>query len=114
MDFNEYQTESRKTAKYTEGEAANFKGLPIYPVLGLVGEAGEVAEKMKKIIRDNNGVIDQERKDLLIKEIGDVLWYTAQLCTDLDLSMDDVAQTNLDKLFSRLERGKIQGDGDNR
>lgn len=114
MDFQEYQTQSRQTAKYTQGEAANFRGLPIYPVLGLVGEAGEVAEKMKKIIRDNHGVIDQERKDMLIKEIGDVLWYLSQLCTDLDISLDDVATTNLEKLFSRLERGQIQGDGDNR
>lgn len=114
MDFNEYQTESRKTAKYTESEAANFNGLPIYPCLGLLGEAGEVAEKMKKVIRDNNGVIDAERKEMLIKEIGDVLWYMSQLCTDLDIKLDDVAKTNLDKLFSRLERGQIQGDGDNR
>ena len=114
MTFEEYQSLSRRTAKYTESEAANFNGLPIYPVLGLLGEAGEVAEKMKKIIRDNNGVIDDERRDLLVKELGDVLWYLSQVCTDLNLSFDEVAKTNLHKLFSRLERGVISGDGDNR
>ena len=109
MDFNEYQTESRKTASYMDRPDAQINGVPIYPVLGLVGEAGEVADKIKKVFRDNNATIDDEKRDLLKKELGDVLWYLTQIATDLDLTLDDVAQANLEKLFSRLERGKIQG-----
>lgn len=114
MDFNTYQKESRKTANYMNRPDANIGGVPVYPVFGLVGEAGEFADKIKKVFRDNGGIIDEEKRDLLKKELGDVLWYLTQLATDLDLTLDDVAQTNLDKLFSRLERGKIGGDGDNR
>jgi len=109
MDFNEYQKESRKTAIYPQ-KGNNL----IYPTLGLVGEAGEVAEKVKKLIRDKNFVVDEEFKEGVKKELGDVLWYLAQLCTELGISMEDVAKTNLEKLFSRLERGKIHGSGDER
>lgn len=109
MDFNEYQKESRKTALYPEVNN-NF----IYPTLGLAGEAGEVAEKIKKVIRDKNGVIDEETREMIKKELGDVLWYVAQLATELNLSLDDVAVGNIEKLFSRMNRGKISGDGDNR
>jgi NTP pyrophosphatase (non-canonical NTP hydrolase) len=113
MTLNEYQTESRKTAQYIDGPAGQHK-LPYYPALGLMGEAGEVAEKVKKALRDNNEVMDPARLSEVKKELGDVLWYVAQLCTDFGFSLDDVAQTNLDKLFSRLERGVVHGDGDNR
>lgn len=109
MDFNEYQKESRKTALYPEVNN-NF----IYPTLGLAGEAGEVAEKIKKVIRDKNGVVDEETREMIKKELGDVLWYVAQLATELNLSLDDVAVGNIEKLFSRMNRGKISGDGDNR
>lgn len=109
MDFSLYQKESRKTAVYPDQDA-NI----VYPTLGLVGEAGEVAEKVKKIIRDAEGVIDDQRRAELKKELGDVLWYLAQVTTELQLDLDDVAQTNLDKLFSRLDRGVIHGEGDNR
>ncbi|MDH4330938.1 MAG: nucleoside triphosphate pyrophosphohydrolase family protein, partial [Candidatus Moranbacteria bacterium] len=85
-----------------------------YLPLGLAGEAGEVAEKFKKIIRDKSGEIDSETKEEIKKELGDVLWYVAQLSTELGLEMDDVAKNNIEKLYSRLERGVIQGDGDNR
>ena len=109
MDFNDYQTKSRKTAKYPAiGHAV------IYPTLGLTNEAGEVAGKIKKIFRDKGGVIGEAERAALKGELGDVLWYLAQVCTELDLSLDDVARHNLEKLFSRLERGKIGGDGDNR
>jgi len=109
MDFHDYQTQSRKTAKYPP------IGHPvIYPTLGLTNEAGEVAGKVKKIFRDKGGVIGPAEKEALKGELGDVLWYLAQVCTELDLSLDEVAQSNLEKLFSRLERGKIGGDGDNR
>lgn len=86
----------------------------VYPTLGLVGEAGEVAEKVKKIFRDNNGELDAERKTVLEKELGDVLWYLAQLATELGLSLDDIAKNNIAKLQSRKERGMLHGDGDSR
>ncbi|KKQ47065.1 MAG: hypothetical protein US66_C0020G0003 [Candidatus Moranbacteria bacterium GW2011_GWD2_37_9] len=98
MNFNEYQNKSRKTAIYPDA-GSNF----VYPTLGLSGEAGEVAEKIKKVIRDKNGKIDQETKEMIKKELGDVLWYVAQLATELGLTMDDIAEHNIKKLYSRLE-----------
>ena len=109
MNFTDYQTQSRKTAKYPA------IGHPvIYPTLGLTNEAGEVAGKIKKVFRDKGGIIGEAEREALKGELGDVLWYLAQVCTELDLSLDEVAGHNLEKLFSRLERGKIGGDGDNR
>src|SRR6185436_18062663 len=109
MDFNEYQTKSRKTAKYPAiGHAV------IYPTLGLVNEAGEVAGKIKKVFRDKEGEINAETREALKAELGDVLWYMAQVATELDLTLDEIAEYNIEKLYSRLERGKIKGDGDNR
>ena len=109
MDFNDYQSKSRKTAKYPA------IGHPvIYPALGLVNEAGEVAGKIKKVFRDKDGLINEETRQALKAELGDVLWYIAQVATELDLSMDEIAEYNITKLYDRLERGRIQGDGDNR
>ena len=82
--------------------------------MGLVGEAGEVAEKVKKILRDNGGLIDEGRKKELSKELGDVLWYLAQVATELNLSLDDIACLNIEKLNSRKERDRLGGSGDNR
>lgn len=109
MNFEEYQKKSRLTAKYP-----NVGDNYIYPTLGLAGESGEVAEKIKKVIRDKNGFIDQETKESIGKELGDVLWYVSQLATELDLSLDEVAELNIHKLYSRMERGKLNGEGDNR
>ncbi|OGY56975.1 MAG: hypothetical protein A2119_01155 [Candidatus Colwellbacteria bacterium GWA2_46_10] len=86
----------------------------VYPVLGLAGETGEVAEKIKKILRDKDGVVSDEDREEIKKELGDVLWYLSRLSAEMGLSLEDVAQSNIEKLFSRLERGKIQGEGDNR
>jgi NTP pyrophosphatase (non-canonical NTP hydrolase) len=109
MNFNDYQTKSRTTAKYPAiGHAV------IYPTLGLVNEAGEVAGKIKKVFRDKDGQITPETREALKAELGDVLWYLAQTCTELELSLDEVADANLTKLLDRQARGKIQGDGDNR
>lgn len=109
MDFNEYQQKSRKTAGYPAiGHAV------IYPTLGLTNEAGEVAGKIKKIFRDKDGRIGPEEREALKGELGDVLWYLSQVCTELDLTLDEVAGHNIAKLYDRLERGKIKGDGDNR
>ena len=109
MDFKTYQEQSRKTATYAK-IGYNF----IYPTLGLAGESGEVVEKIKKVIRDNNGVIDEQKRLEIVKELGDVLWYLSQLATELNLSLDDIASKNLQKLNSRKERNKLHGDGDNR
>ena len=109
MDFNEYQKESRKTAVYP-----NIGKNYIYPTLGLAGESGEVAEKIKKVSRDKKGKIDGETREAIKKELGDVLWYLAQIATELKLSLEDIAKTNLEKLYSRLKRNKIKGEGDNR
>lgn len=109
MDFKEYQEKSRKTAIYPKiGESF------VYPALGLGDEAGEVLGKIKKIFRDKNGVVDNETKEAIEKELGDVLWYLSQLSTELGLSLDEVAEKNIEKLYSRMERGKLHGDGDNR
>lgn len=109
MNFNDYQKKSRKTAGYPA------IGHPvIYPSLGLVNEAGEVAGKVKKIFRDKGGEINAESKAALKAELGDVLWYLAQIATELEISLDEIAAYNIDKLYSRLERGTIRGDGDNR
>ncbi len=109
MDFNDYQKKSRKTAGYPA------IGHPvIYPTLGLANEAGEVAGKIKKVFRDKDGQISPETREALKAELGDVLWYIAQVATELGLSLDEVAEYNIVKLYDRLERGKIKGDGDNR
>ena len=108
MDFNIYQQQAATTAVYPE--SAKY----VYPTLGLCGEAGEVAEKIKKVIRDNGGVFTEEKKKEIIKEVGDVLWYIAALLSDLGVTMDEAAVGNLEKLFSRKERGVLNGNGDNR
>ncbi len=109
MEFNDYQRESHKTALYPDA-GSNV----IYPTLGLVGEAGEVADKIKKILRDKNGVFDKDSKDAIKFELGDVLWYISQLSSELGFELEEVAHANLQKLNSRKSRGKIKGSGDNR
>lgn len=109
MQFSEYQKRSRKTAIYPDA-GHNFT----YPTLGLVGEAGEVANKVKKILRDNSGQVTPGHIEEIQKELGDVLWYAAQLATEFGLDLDDVAMQNILKLESRLDRGTLRGSGDNR
>mgnify|MGYP001300713953 FL=1 len=109
MDFKTYQKKARLTAQYP-----NLGSNNIYPTLGLVGEAGEVAEKVKKVIRDKKGIFDEESKNAIKKELGDVLWYLSNLCNEFDFSFEEVAFENLEKLKLRVSRGKISGSGDNR
>jgi len=109
IDFNLYQKQARKTAVYP-----NLGNNFIYPTLGLTGEAGEIAEKIKKVLRDKNGFIGKNTRQELKKELGDVLWYLANLATEIDLSLEEIATANLKKLASRKKRGKIHGSGDNR
>jgi NTP pyrophosphatase (non-canonical NTP hydrolase) len=109
MNFTDYQEKARLTAKYPViGQGV------IYPTLGLANEAGEVSGKIKKIFRDKNGMIEDVDREALKAELGDVLWYLAQISTELHLSLDEIAEHNIQKLMDRLERGKIHGDGDNR
>lgn len=122
MNFNEYQQKARTTAIYRH---------PImYPALGLAGETGEVCEKVKKAYRDVeffeptyytidriDGARDIEHEKVrenIKKEAGDILWYIANLAADFDLTLDEIAETNIQKLFSRQERGVLKGSGDNR
>jgi len=108
-DFNHYQKQSRKTWGLVKMDHPI-----VYPTMGLVNEAGEVAGKVKKIFRDRSGEISDADREDLKSELGDVLWYLAQICTELGLTLEEVAGHNLEKLFDRLERGQIKGDGDNR
>ena len=109
VNFAEYQEKAKQTAKYPViGHAV------IYPTLGLTNEAGEVSGKIKKIFRDKEGVIGEAERNALRGELGDVLWYLAQVSTELGLSLDEIAEQNIAKLLDRQVRGKIQGDGDNR
>lgn len=109
MNFEEYQQKAKVTAQYPDvGERY------VYPTLGLVNEAGEVAGKVKKIFRDDDGKLTDERRTIIEGELGDVLWYLSQVATDLGLSLDEIAKKNISKLAYRQENNLIQGDGDNR
>ena len=108
MTLNEYQERAVKTAIYGAGNGT------IYPALGLAGEAGEVANVAKKVLRDDGGLISAEKKAQLIKEAGDCLWYLAALARDLETDLETLAVINLEKLESRMKRGVIGGSGDNR
>lgn len=113
MELSEYQKEAHRTslqASYGEGEMARL----IYPTLKLAGEAGEFGEKVGKIIRDRSGRIGPDERAALRDELGDVMWYVAEVATVLGLDLDDVGLSNLEKLRSRAERGVIQGSGDRR
>jgi NTP pyrophosphatase (non-canonical NTP hydrolase) len=109
MDFNEYQKLSRETAIYP-----NLGDNLAYPTLGLCGESGEVAEKIKKMYRDDNGVLLEGRRKELRKELGDVLWYLSNVATEAKLLLEDIAITNIEKLHKRMEENKLHGSGDNR
>lgn len=123
LSFEEYQKRAALTAIYpfvgvdpnSVGECGNCENSNyIYPALGLCGEAGEVAEKIKKIIRDKSGFVDETDRAAVAKELGDVIWYIAALCKEFKLDMSAVAQTNLDKLAARASNGTLGGSGDAR
>lgn len=107
-DFATYQKQAQTTAVYPGRGEGNF----VYPALGLAGETGEICEKLKKAIRDEGGAISDDRRALLAKELGDVLWYVSTLATELGLDLDEIAAGNLAKLAARKEAGKIHGSGD--
>lgn len=122
MNFDEYQKRSAGTAMYYASIDKDFPGLPdeVRKLLGLsyvglgLGESGEVQGKIKKIIRDSGGIITTEVREHIKKELGDQLWYIARTCDELDLSLNIVAVSNIEKLESRKARGVIQGSGDDR
>ena len=112
LTFNAYQTQALSTAIYPEKGTGSALALA-YVGLGL-GEAGEVQGKLKKVIRDNGGVLTTETRTAIGKELGDLLWYVATTAAELGLDLGDVAQGNLDKLSDRKTRGVIGGSGDER
>ena len=106
MNFQKYNEVSSKTIQ------ADF---PLfYLVLGLNEESGEVSGALKKSIRDNGGILDEQRKNCMLKECGDVLWYLNQVCNKLGSSLEDVAKMNIKKLQNRKKRGTLGGSGNNR
>lgn len=109
MNFDEYQAKAITTAIYPN-RGQNI----IYPALGLAGEVGEVSELIKKMIRDDGGIMSPERREKLRKELGDVLWYIAVVAYEAGLSLGDIAEGNIEKLTSRQQRGVIGGSGDDR
>lgn len=111
MELNEFQEHALETAVYPG--RWNTGGL-LYATLGLAGEAGEVADKVKKIVRDFDGILDDEYAAAIAKELGDVLWYAAAVADELGYKLDEVAGANVEKLASRAERGVLTGAGDDR
>lgn len=111
MKLDEYQEQSEATALYPgKGEALGLS----YAVLGLAGEAGELANQCKKVIRDDDLLLAESRKAKMQSELGDVLWYLAAVARELNISLSDVAEANLSKLRKRAEQGTIKGDGEDR
>ena len=108
MTIKEYSERAIATATYGLGDSI------IYPTLGLNGEAGEVAEKVKKVLRDKYGVFDEEIKYDMAREIGDIIWYCNALARDIGYSLEEIMDMNIVKLESRKLRGVISGSGDNR
>lgn len=108
MEVNEYQQMALETAVYPKEYQI------IYTALGLTGEAGEVSDKVKKVLRDNDGLFTEERKREIAKELGDVAWYLAVCAHDIGYTLEEICQMNYNKLKSRQQRGVLGGSGDNR
>lgn len=107
MDLNEYQIKAIKAAFYEKDDI-------VYNALGITGEAGEVADHVKKMLRDDGGKLTAERRLAIVKELGDILWYVANMARRLEVSLETVAQMNLDKIEDRKSRNVQSGSGDNR
>lgn len=109
MNFADFQNIVKKTSIYPD-QGNNVA----YATLGLAGEAGEVADKVKKLIRDSHGILTPEKKQEMIKELGDVLWYLAACASELGVDLEEVATLNAKKVEDRKNRGVLSGEGDNR
>lgn len=114
MTFDEYQKQAITTDVFGGKQQPIDSHAFITKLLGLVGETGEVAEKFKKIFRDKNGQMSSDEIAEMTKELGDILWYISVICTYLGISLDDLAEKNLDKVLDRKARGVTHGNGDNR
>jgi NTP pyrophosphatase (non-canonical NTP hydrolase) len=114
VELNEYQKTARATASYP----GLYRGDLTYPTLGLAGESGEFADKVKKLMRNKDvscaSQLDLEDTRALVKELGDVLWYVSDLATSLGVTLENVAHVNIQKLQDRAKRGVIKSEGDNR
>lgn len=110
--FGEYQEAIADTAIYPDHGMGSPAALA-YVGLGL-GEAGEVQGKIKKILRDDSGIITEEKRIEIAKELGDLLWYVARTAEELGYELGGIAKQNVAKLNSRMERGVLKGSGDNR
>lgn len=110
MNFTEYQDDVQELA------ITKLTGIHevMYSTLGILGEAGEISEKIKKIVRDKHGIISEEDKQLLGKETGDVLFYIAKFLSDIGLDFETIAMENIQKCRDRETRGVVSGSGDNR
>ena len=111
MEFNEYQDLASKTAQFAD-RSSEYKIM--YSCMGLAGEAGEVIEKVKKVIRNHGGKMSAEQREAIKQEIGDVLWYLSQVARFCDIALDDAAKANVEKLADRRARGVIHSEGDKR
>ena len=109
MELNDYQSAALRTAAPRDKPNEVF-----HLILGLIGEAGEIAEKAKKIVRDDASDFDQWDRDDIVKELGDTLWYLAVLADHFGVSLEDVGRTNIRKLADRQSRGVLGGSGDDR
>jgi NTP pyrophosphatase (non-canonical NTP hydrolase) len=107
MTLDEYQGRAIKEAFYEKDDIT-------YNALGITGEAGEIADHVKKMLRDDGGELTEERREILKKELGDVMWYVANMARRLDFKLSEIAQANIDKIIDRKSRGVQHGSGDNR
>jgi NTP pyrophosphatase (non-canonical NTP hydrolase) len=114
MTFDEYQKQAITTDAYGGGQQPLGSDAFYNKLLGLCGESGEVADKFKKIFRNNDGKMSDEEKQEIVKELGDVLWYLNAIATYLGVPLESVAAKNIEKLFDRKERNVIKSKGDNR
>lgn len=113
MNLNEFQQEAGRFAVYPGKNEEGIGGL-VYCTLGLTGESGEVSEKVKKLLRDSNGIITDEIRRAIAYELSDVFWYLQQAATEIKYSLEDIGSMNIEKLRSRSQRGVMGGSGDNR
>lgn len=111
MDFSEYEELAVRTATFSGKQKEHILA---YLTLGVTGEAGEIAEKIKKAMRNEEGVISEERRDALKLEVGDVLWYLTMLSRELNFTLEDAAKANIEKLADRARRDVIKSQGDYR
>ncbi len=108
LTLNEFQTQAKATSFYKDQPIGE---IPVYPMLGLAGEVGEVSEQLKKAIRDDGAILTPERKAKLKLELSDCLWYLSDLAGKLGFTLEEVAQANIDKLASRRESGRVAACG---